>query len=131
MSLNQEKNGANHKNRAVKNDFLDLFRQPSIEQAPQYRPSPKVWRKLERRLDGYDRWRKLMERNAVVWVYLVLFLVILVTPVIVGLLLREQQQVMLRTPKAVVKVLSEKDSLSGVRQMLEQGAQKNQQPPKK
>lgn len=115
----------------MKNDFLDLFRQPSIEQAPLYRPSSKVWRKLERRLDGYDRWRKLMERNAVVWVYLVLFLVILVTPVIVGLLLREQQQVMLRTPKAVVKALVEKDSLSGVRQMLEQGAQKKQQPQNK
>jgi len=115
----------------VKNDFLDLFRQPSIEQPPQYRPSPKVWRKLERRLDGYDRWRKLMERNAVVWVYLVLFLIILVTPVIVGLLLRKQEQERMRTPKAVIKVLSEKDSIPGVRQMLEQGAQKNQQPPKK
>lgn len=108
----------------MKNDFLDLFRQPPIEPQPQYRLSPRVWRRLERRLDGYDRWRKLMDRNAIVWVFLVLFLVILAAPVIVGLLIREQQQQMLRTPKAVIKVLSEKDTIPGVRQMLEQGAKK-------
>ncbi len=111
----------------MKNDFLDLFRQTPPESSSASRPSPKAWRKLERKLDGYDRWRKLMERYAVVMVYLILLLVVLLVPVIITLILRDQQQALSRTPKAVIEVLHEKDSIPGVRAILEKGAQKNKQ----
>lgn len=103
----------------MKPDLFDLFRQQQEQTPPRDRPSPLVWRKLERRLDRHDQLRHRAERFSILWVYLLLLLVVLLVPVIVALILRDQQQAYLRQPAPQVQPLDSRDSVPGLRQLLE------------
>lgn len=98
-------------------DISELFRQQALK--PQERPGVNVWRRLQRRLDTYDRWHKNAQRISMQIVLFFLLLIAVVAPTIIGISIEEQKRAELRNPPVILQVLSPMDTLPETRRFLE------------
>lgn len=98
-------------------DLSELFRQQGIK--TQERPGPSVWRRLQRRLDAYDRWNKLALRISTQMVLFFLLLVAIVGPTLIGISIEEQKRAEMRNPPVILQVLNPIDTTPEARRFLE------------
>lgn len=98
-------------------DLSELFRQqvPKVQE----RPGVSVWRRLQRRLDAYDRWNKYALRISTQVVLFFLLLIAIVAPTLIGISIEEQKRAEMRNPPVILQVLSPLDTVPEARQFLE------------
>lgn len=99
-------------------DLSELFRQ-QVPNKVQERPAPGVWRRLQHRLDAYDRWHKYALRVSTQLVLFFLLLIAIVAPMLIGISIEEQKRAEMRNPPVLLQVLSPLDTVANTRQFLE------------
>lgn len=100
-------------------DLSELFRQQQVPNKVQDRPGPGVWRRLQNRLDTYDRWHKYTLRISTQLVLFFLLLIAIVAPMLIGMSIEEQKRAEMRNPPVLLQVLSPLDTVANTRQFLE------------
>jgi hypothetical protein len=101
-------------------DISELFRQ-QIPKA-QERPGSNVWRRLQRRLDTYDRWHKTALRISTQGVLFTLLLIAIAGPALVGISMEQQRRAELQNPPVILQVMLPQDTLPEVRHFLQQSS---------
>lgn len=98
-------------------DLGELFRQQTYH--TQELPRPNVWKRLQRRLDSYDRWHKMSQRISMHMVLVLLLLIAFVGPTLIFISIEQQKQAELRNPPVILQILSPNDTLPETRKFLQ------------